>query len=156
MGQTYIGHASLKLSRLHVIGVLFRLKHIYPQEVLTLYNPLILPHLIYCILVWGSKIRTNHRLHLLQKKAVRIITNKDYIAHTEPLCKLLNILKATDLFKCSLWKCYYKLTKGQLRAYFDIMLPIFPNICNKYSIRLHTFHLRLIKHTFGEQISTIN
>ena len=34
--------------------------------------------------------------------AVRIIANKDYIAHTEPLCKLLNILKATDFIKCSL------------------------------------------------------
>ena len=88
-----------------VIGVLFILKHIYPQEVLlTLYNTLILLHLSYCILIWGSKIQTNHRLHLLQKKVVRIITNKDYIAHTEPLCKLLNILKATDLLKCSLWK----------------------------------------------------
>ena len=146
----HIGHVSLKVSR--VIGVLFRLKHIYPQEVLlTLYNTLILPHLSYCILVWGSKIQTNHRLHLLQKKAVRIITNKDYIAHTEPLCKLLNILKATDLFKCSLWKFYYKLTNGQLPAYFDIMLPILPNICNNYSIRLPTFHLPLIKHAFAEQ-----
>ena len=63
----HIGHVSLKVSR--VIGVLFRLKHIYPQEVLlTLYNTLILPHLSYCILVWGSKIQTNHRLHLLKKK----------------------------------------------------------------------------------------
>ena len=94
----------------------------YAEEVLlTLYNTLILPHLSYCILVWGSKIQTNHRLHLLQKKAVRIITNKDYVAHTEPLCKLLNILKAADLFKCSLWKLYYNLTKRQLPAYFDIM-----------------------------------
>ena len=88
----HIGHVSLKVSR--VIGVLFRLKHIYLQEVLlTLYNTLILTHVSYCILVWGTKIQTNYRLHLLQKKAVRIITNKDYIAHTEPLCKLLNILK---------------------------------------------------------------
>ena len=69
---------------------------------LILYNTLILPHLSYCIQVWGSKIQTNRRLHLLPKKAVRNITNKNYIAHTEPLCKLLNILKATDLFKCSI------------------------------------------------------
>ena len=41
----HIGHVSLKVSR--VIGVLLRLKHIYPQEVLlALYNTLILPHLI--------------------------------------------------------------------------------------------------------------
>ena len=64
-------HVSLKVSR--VICVLFRLKHIYPQEVLlTLYNTLILPHLSYCILVWGSKIQTNHRLHLLKKRQLEL------------------------------------------------------------------------------------
>ena len=31
------------------------------------------------------------------------------------------------------------------------MLPILPNICNNYSIRLTTFHLSLIKHAFAEQ-----
>ena len=41
--------------------------------------------------------------------------------------------------------------KGQLPAYFDIMLPILPNICNNYSIRLPTFHLPLNKHAFAEQ-----
>ena len=51
----HIAHISLKFSR--VSCVLFRLKHIYLQEVLpTLYNTLILPHINYFILVWGSKI----------------------------------------------------------------------------------------------------
>ena len=76
----HVAHVSLKISR--VIGVLYRLKHVFPREVvLTLYNAL--------ILVWGSRIDGNHRLLLLQKKAVRIITNQDYIAHSEPLCKVL-------------------------------------------------------------------
>ena len=146
----YYYYVSLKVPR--VIGILFRLKHICPQELvlLTLCNTLIIPHLSYCIMVWGSKIQTNNRLHLLQK-AARIITNEDSIAHTEPICKLLNILKATDLFKCLLWKFYYKLTRGQRLAYFDIMLPILPNICNHYSIRLPTFHLLSIKLAFAEQ-----
>ena len=85
-----VAHVSLKISR--VSGVLYRLKHVFPHEVLlTLYNALIPPHLSYCILVWGSRIDGNHRLLLLQRKAVRIITNQDYIAHSEPLCKLLNV-----------------------------------------------------------------
>ena len=51
----HVAHVSLKISR--VIGVLYRLKHIFPREVLlTLYNALNLPHLSYCILEWGSKI----------------------------------------------------------------------------------------------------
>ena len=51
----HVAHVSLKISR--VIDVLYRLKHIFSREVLlSLYNTLILPHLSYCILVWGSKI----------------------------------------------------------------------------------------------------
>ena len=46
----HVAHVFLKI--LKVIGVLYRLKHIFPCEVLlTLYNALILPHLSYCILV---------------------------------------------------------------------------------------------------------
>ena len=96
-------------------------------------------------------LHSNHRLLLLQKKAVRIITNQDYIAHSEPLCKLLNVLKVSDLFVCSLWKFCYKLTKKELPTYFDIMLPTLPNVCDYYNIRRPIFHLPFIKHGFAEQ-----
>ena len=107
----------------------------FPREILlTLYNALILPHRSYCILVWGSKIKNSHPLLLLQKKAVRNIANEDYIAHSEPLCKSLNILNIPDIFTCSLWKFYYKLSENQLPTYFDVMIPMLPNICNIYNI----------------------
>ena len=80
-----------------------------------------------------------------------IITNQDYIAHSEPLCKLLNVLKVSDLFVCSLWKFYYKLTKNELPPYFDIMLPTLPNVCDYYNIRRPIFHLPFIKQGFAEQ-----
>ena len=143
----HIAHKSLKISR--ATGVIFRLRYIYPREILlTLYNTLILPHLSYCILVWGSNIKNNHPLLLLQKKAVRNIANEDYIAHSEPLCKSLNILKVPDIFTCSLWKFYYKLSKNQLPTYFDVMIAMLPNICNIYNVRHPTFHLPLVKHGF--------
>ena len=67
----HISHISLKISR--ATGVMFRLRRIYPREILlTLYNTLILPHLSYCILVWGSKIKNNHPLVLLQKRLLEI------------------------------------------------------------------------------------
>ena len=75
------------------------------EVLLTLYNTLILPHLVIAFLYWVQKlIVIIDFLELLQKKSVRIITNQDYIAHSEPLCKLLNILKVSDLFVCFLWK----------------------------------------------------
>ena len=93
----HISHISLKVSK--TIGILNRLKSIYPRKVLvTLYNTLILPHFNYCILSWGSVLRENHQLHLLQKKAIRIITNSNYIAHTEPLLKEIELLKITCMF----------------------------------------------------------
>ena len=82
----HIDHISLKLSR--VVGIMYRLKQIYPQSILLMiYNTLMLPHLNYCILAWGLNVTEGHRIHLLQKKALRIITNDDYLAHTEPICK---------------------------------------------------------------------
>ena len=79
------------------------------QVLLTLYNTLVLPYFNYCILSWGSKIKENHQLYLLQKKAVRIITHSNYVAHTEPLCKQYGIIKLTDMFSLAIWKFYYKL-----------------------------------------------
>ena len=63
----HINYISMKISR--STGILYRLKDIYPQSVLlTLYNILILPHFHYCLLLWGSTVKDNHPLHLLQKK----------------------------------------------------------------------------------------
>ena len=72
---------------------------------------------------WGSTLRENHRLHLLQKKAVRIITNSNYIAHTEPLLKELRLLKVTCIFSLEIWAFYYKLMNNQLPIYFKLMKP---------------------------------
>ena len=88
----HINHISTKIAR--SIGILYRLRNVYPESVLiTIYNTLILPHFHYCLLLWGSVVKENHSLHLLQKKALRIITYSDYLAHTEPLCRRLRILK---------------------------------------------------------------
>ena len=65
----HINHIALKISK--VTGILYRLKLIFPRDVLlTLYNALIMPHFPYCLLVWGSNVKDRHKLHLLQKKAI--------------------------------------------------------------------------------------
>ena len=45
----------------------------------------------YCHLAWGSIIIAGHKLHLLQKNAVRIVDHRHSLAHTEPTCKRLTI-----------------------------------------------------------------
>ena len=124
----------------------------YPLAVLlTLYNTLVLPYFDYCILSWGSKIKESHYLYLLQKKAVRIITHSNYIAHTEPLCKQYGIIKLTDMFSLAIWKSYYKLMNNQLPTYFSLMKPVLPIICTQYEVRNPMFDLPEIRHSFGEQ-----
>ena len=130
----HIEHISLKISK--VIGIMFRMKNILPSDILhTIYNTLIMPHYSYCLLTWGSKIHIVHRLLLLQKKALRMIDDSHYIAHTEPICKKLQIEKISDLFRITVWKFYYKLTNTLLPSYFNQMMPTLPFICNYYSVR---------------------
>ena len=67
----HINHISMKIAR--SIGILYRLKNVYPESVLiTIYNTLILPYFHCCLLLGGggvgSVVKENHSLHLLQKK----------------------------------------------------------------------------------------
>ena len=98
------------------IGILCKLKHIFPFSILqTLYSSLIIPHLTYGILIWGYNLEG---LFKLQKKAIRIITNRKYNDHTEPIFKSLNLLKLNDIFKLSVLKFYYNYCNDLLPKYF--------------------------------------
>ena len=63
-----------------------------------LYFTLIHPHLTYCCLVWSCAAKTNlARLNSLQKKAIRLITNSDYLAASKPLFIKLQLLTLEDI-----------------------------------------------------------
>ena len=145
----HINHISMKIAR--SIGILYRLRNVYPESVLlTIYNTLMFNHFHYCLLLWGSVVNENHSLHLLQKKALRIITNNDYLVHTEPICKRLRILKILDMFSAAIWKFYYKLMNNKLPEYFFFMKPVSPVVTERYEIRNPLFHAPAIKHKFAE------
>ena len=117
-----------------------------------LYNSLIMPHFNYCHLVWGCNIHEGHKLHLLQKKALRIITNSHCIAHSEPLCKRLRVVKVIDMFEITLWKFYYKFMNNMLPPYFNMVKPNMPFVCDYYGLRNPKIHLPTIRHDFAKQI----
>ena len=72
-----------------------KLKFILPQDNLSyIYNSLIMPHIKYCILLWGY---ANKRIFKLLKKAVRIIYKKHRLSHTDPIFKNLNLLEINDI-----------------------------------------------------------
>ena len=83
------------------IGVLYKIKPFVSIDTLiSLYYSLIYPYLHYCNLVWGSASYIYlERLFLWQKRAVRIICNANYLAHTDPLFLRTKILKIFDIHK---------------------------------------------------------
>ena len=71
-----------------------------PRTRVTYYNSFILPYLNYNILHWGSTNVTHlNPLITIQKRIVRTIADADYLAHTPPLFKKLNLLNLADLYK---------------------------------------------------------
>ena len=112
--KSHVTKTAIKISR--VIGVLNRLKHIFPQHILrTIYNSLIQPHLIYGLYLSGLNCK---RLKILQKKAVRVLAFKPYISHSTPIFKDMKVLQLEDLYTMQLYKFYYKNTNNLLPSYF--------------------------------------
>ena len=60
-------------------------------------------------------------IEIIQKRAIRLITGSNNIAHTEPLFiqLLVGLLKVQDILKLRLLKFYYKLCYGTLPHYFN-------------------------------------
>jgi hypothetical protein len=81
-----------KLSR--SIFFLNRVKHTLSQKALkSLYTSFFHFHLLYCINIYSCTSQSDiNRIFLQQKKAIRIITNSSYNAHTAPLFERLHIL----------------------------------------------------------------
>ena len=93
------------------IGIINKLKHVLPKSIrIILYNSLILPHINYCLMIWGYQC---NRIIKLQKKAIRIISVTKYNSHTEPLFKSLSVLKVEDLLKVQILRFYYKFIHKQ-------------------------------------------
>ena len=121
--KCHINMVTNKLSK--VIGILNRLKHVYPQNaLLSIYHSLFATHLNYGLLLWGTHV---NRVSKLQKKAVRIMSNSEYLAHSEPLFKTLKLLKIEDLYKLKLMKFYYNLSYNLLPSYFNYYLEVINN-----------------------------
>ena len=143
--KTHIQTMSQKLSK--ITGILHRLKEEYPSSILkSIYNTLMLPHLHYCILSWGSQCQ---EIYKLQKRAIRNIEKADsYRAHTEPIFKSLNLIKVEDMYYLAILKFYSKLINNNLPHYFEDFMPHFTIGATNYYLRNPNLQLPRIKHEF--------
>jgi hypothetical protein len=112
--KSHVANTALKLSR--TVGILVKLRHHLPPYILkTIYQSLFVSHISYGILAWGNH---SDKLFLLQKKAIRLITNSNYLAHTDPLFKISNCLKIHDIYFLNILKFYFAYCHGILPNYF--------------------------------------
>ena len=119
-----------KISR--TLGVMNRLKRYLPISAMKLmYDSLILSHLQFGITNWGFEW---DRISKLQKRALRIMINSKYNAHTDPLFKQLHLLKVKDIFDVQCLKFWYKFVNKKLPNYFRDMF--------KYNYELHEIGTR--------------
>ena len=98
----HIAKLSKKLSR--AMGMLYQMRNLFNIETMkSIYFSLFDSHLIYGISVWGlAKTSLTNNFFKLQKRAIRIISKSDYLAHTDPLFKKLSILESHDQYLLNL------------------------------------------------------
>ena len=153
-GHCYMHFAFVfTLIKTSMIGVLNSLKHVLPTNIKrTIYNSLIVCHLNYGILLWGSQLKIDDKLHKLLKKAVRIITLKGFSAHSEPLFKKLYLLKPCDIYKCQLLKFIYKLVHKQLPHYLNQLPFSLNNTQHNYATRTNkNITIHRVNHEFAKR-----
>ena len=144
--KTHVAMVTGKLSKIN--GILNRLKYIYPTNVLlTIYKSLFVPHINYGSLVWGQNFNS---ISKLQKKVIRTVTHSNYIAHSEPLLKELNLLSVKDLMDLKLIKFLHKLYDNKLPIYFDKYMPYLEARETKYNLRPHPLPVPPVAHAFAE------
>ena len=103
-----------------LIGILGRVSAVIGgKSILMLYNALVLPHLQYCLMVWGDFEEGRNKtlgdsLLRYQKRFLGLIEGKRGMFHSDPIFSKLGILKVSDMYKQQLRTHAWKFVKGRL------------------------------------------
>jgi hypothetical protein len=104
----------------HLLGVLGRIRADLDEHLLlSLYNSMILPHLQYCLMVWGDFEAGRNRAYgetllKLQKRFVGLIAGRRGHYHADPLFARYGVLKVGDLYRQQLRLHAWKFWNGTL------------------------------------------
>ena len=142
-----------KISR--ALFTIRQLKFTLPKETLrTLYFTLIHPHLTYGILAWGNaKVNLLHKTELLQKRALRIIHNKRFNSHTDPLFKQSGILKLNDLYQLEVMLFMHDYSHNKLPSSFMNIYVTNQHVSRTYHTRQsHMYNIRRTKSRFVDKL----
>src|SRR5271170_6699147 len=119
----HIAHIKSKIAK--GLGIMCRVRdYISCNTMLTLYNTLIYPYLVYCNIIWGTANKTVlDKLFLLQKRAIRICAGASFRSPTSPLFVCLKKLKLHDINKLQTLLFVFKFKNNML-----------PNCCMHYAV----------------------
>ena len=103
------------------IGIILKARNVLNRKTLTtLYYSFVYPYFTYCNQVWGSCVsKYIKRIHVLQKKAVRVICQANPRTHVNPLFKELNLMDVWQINKYLIGLFMYKYYHKQLPAVFN-------------------------------------
>ncbi len=120
---------------------MYKLKNNVPQSVMiNMYYAFIYSIMNYGILLWGNNYKSRlNKIIILQKRAVRIISNSQYLTHTNSLFKNLKILKLQDIVRLEVLKFVYK-------HKFNKLPHIFQNYFHTSQLHLRNSSLIIPRH----------
>ena len=86
------------------------------KSLLLLYNAYFHSHLMYGITVWYGHLKQSlsDQLYRLQKRLIRIVHNKKFLEHCDPLFVKSNILKLQDQAKLEFLKIIQQVEHGKM------------------------------------------
>src|ERR1043165_7700875 len=127
------------------IGIIRRISYLLPQTALkNLYFALIYPYLTYCNLIWTSTYPTHlNKLKILQKRAIRVITNSTYNTHTKYLFQRLKLLNLNQIRYVQIGEVMYKYNKNLLPIAFTSFFPTIKH--SKTTRSTHTYSYPLVR-----------
>jgi hypothetical protein len=113
----HIGQVGTKVGQL--LGMLGRVRADLDEHLLlSLYNSMVLPHLQYCLMVWGDfeagrNLAYGETLLKLQKRFVELIAGKGGRYHADPLFSGYGVLMVGDLYRQQLRLQAWKFCNGR-------------------------------------------
>ena len=122
-----------------------------PRDILVnLYYSLIYPYVSYCNITWASTYHTRLTiLTTLQKRAVRIICNAPFRAHTQPLFSDLKILPFDYINKLQIGVFMYKLHRNLIITSFNHWFCKNSDVHGHYTRSVNRYHQRSVRTTTG-------
>ena len=145
--KNHITHIRSKIGQ--ALSLIIRSKNYLPKEIKTvLFKSLIQSHIEYCLPIWGNALQIHMKpLEILQRKAIRVVTNSKYNSHTQPLFHKVKSLTIKDLYTLRCAKIGLKIALNKandgLASCFRVITSNTTNTRSGENCRLYVPHARI-------------